>query len=371
MSQDNRTSNARNGSSGKAPSSGDRNTWLFSEEAFLAQSPSRQQKMSVSQELKVRESIHDFVIRLGSSLKLDGRTILAATIYINRYYMRMPITSSKYYVASAAIAISCKLNDTYRQPDKIALQACNIKNPNPSRPIDEQSDMFWRWRDQLLFREELILKTLNFDLNVDLPYSIRDELFNSHEYESGLFAERKADILKNTVALIEVLSSLPILVAFDMYTVFGTALLVITMEAAQKFNEKTFQLPKYYLRYHLQEDAKACYECYQYIMRLLKYAERDPSAQSNKAAIRRLHSLEEADFRRLANEDEVEEKSEKPSDETSPTEASTEEVKTSEVQEPDVTNEVHKPDIAKLKKEPPQGPAAHKPNPIVSRQLNY
>ncbi|KAG2734536.1 hypothetical protein G9P44_002542 [Scheffersomyces stipitis] len=301
-------------SSGSSSSNALTNTWLFSEESFLAQSPSRvQYKMSVSQELKTRESVHDFLIRLGQALKLDARTILAATIYVNRYYMRMPITSSKYYVASAAIAISCKLNDTYRQPDKIALHACNIKNPHPSRPVDEQSDMFWRWRDQLLFREELILKTLNFDLNVDLPYSIRDELLDNDNTEEpdtveegSLFSQRKSDIIKNTVSLIEMLSSLPILVAFDMETVFGTALLIVTKEAATKFKEPKLSLPKYYLRIHLRVDSSMCYECYSYILKLLKFSEKDPQCHSNKQLVKRLHTVDKQTFATIAGESEDE-----------------------------------------------------------------
>lgn len=280
------------------------NTWLFLESSFIHKSPSRiQLKMTITQELKARESIHDFVIRLGSKLKLDGRSILAATIYINRYYMRLPISSSKYYVASAALTISCKLNDTYRQPDKVALQACNIKNPNPAKPFDEQSEYFWTWRDQLLFREELILKTLNFDLNLDLPYAIRDDLAAIDEEDDSLFVEKKADILKNTVSLIEILSSLPVLVSFDMYTVFGTLLLVILHEGKKMFEDDSLKLPRNYLVKHLRVNHKLCFECYQYILKLLKYSqEGDPRFVSNKSAFKRLRSLNEDTFKHLANE---------------------------------------------------------------------
>ena len=96
-------------------------TWIFSEDAVINNSPTRHQKLTISQELKNKESMHDFLIRLGQKLKVDGRTILAATIYLHRFYMRVPISQSKYYVVSAALTISCKLNDNYRTPDKVAL----------------------------------------------------------------------------------------------------------------------------------------------------------------------------------------------------------------------------------------------------------
>lgn len=279
-------------------------TWLFLDDTFIKSSPSRGAKMTVQQELKQQESIHHFVIRLGSKLKLDGRTILAATVYINRYYSRMPITQSKYYVATAAIAISCKLHDNYRQPDKIALAGCNIKNPNQSRPLDEHSDIFWRWRDQLLFREELILKTINFDLNIDLPYNIRDELLreadNEFEDENSFF-EKKPEIMKNTIALVEVLSSLPIFIAYDTYTIFGTALTIIIYEANLKFTEEKLHLPEHYLEAKLQVDSGMCWQCYQYVLRLLKYAKSDPNLVSNEVAIKRIPNLSQSQFEAIAN----------------------------------------------------------------------
>lgn len=281
---------------------GNTNCWLFLEQYFLLKSPSRSLlKMSVPQELKVREGIHDFIIRLGTRLKLDGRTILAATVYVNRYYMRMPISLSKYYVASAAVAILTKLNDTYRQPDKIALQACNLKNPHPSKPVDEQSDMFWRWRDQLLYREELILKTLNFDLNIELPYTIREDLVevNTAPTPSGFFEDKKEEILKNTISLIEILSSLPILVAYDMPTLFGTMLVVVMYEAKGKF-AKEVSLPKGFLDV-VQTSSQRCLACYKYIIKLLKYAAQDPLVVSNKLASKRLSPIDDEVFTRIAN----------------------------------------------------------------------
>ncbi|CUM46059.1 unnamed protein product [Debaryomyces fabryi] len=281
----------------------DDNTWLFLEDSFIKHSPSRKQ-LTVTQELKTRESLHDFVIRLGSALKLDSRTILAATVYINRFYMRMPITTSKYYVACAAIAISCKLNDNYRPPDKIAMAACMIKNPH--KKIDEQSDVFWSWRDQLLYREELILKHLNFDLNLFLPYSIRDDLMKMLCQDTNATEQntKVAEILKNTVSLIEVLSSLPILVAYDINTIFASALIVVMFEAKGRFetanNNEQFSIKSVLLFLHV--DLNLCFKCYQYSLNLLKFCNcEDPKLISHKNASRKLLHIDQKTFFDLAN----------------------------------------------------------------------
>lgn len=270
------------------------NTWLFTEKDYLKTSPSRKQ-LTIAQDLKTRESIHDFVIRLGTSLKVDGPTILSATIYINRFYVRMPITTSKYFVACAAMSISCKLNDTYRAPDKIAMAGCIIKNPQ--KVIDEQGSVFWHWRDQLLFREELILKNLNFELNLELPYELRQLLEVEYEpsEESTVFFEKLSDIIKNAISLVEILSSLPITVAYDMPTILATCVILTVCEAESRFTDLTY--PPGYLQKCLKVDIEWCYQCYMYIIKLLEYGKSsDPKLASNKNADKKVKRLTREQF---------------------------------------------------------------------------
>ncbi|CUM63711.1 uncharacterized protein PRCAT00001295001 [Priceomyces carsonii] len=274
------------------------NTWLFLEEAFLKKCPSRKQ-LTVTQELKTREAIHDFLIRLGMSLKLEGKSILAAAIYVARFYMRFPITSSKYFVASSAMGISCKLYDNYRPLDKIALVACGIKNPN--KTIDEQSEVFWQWRDQLLYREELILRHLNFDLDIQLPYTIKDDLMEKLEPDETIFYKKIGDILRNTISLIELLSSLPILVAYDMRAVFGSMLVYVVYEIREKF-EEIVTIPQNFLESKLRVDLRLCYRCYKYVMTLLSFCDNpDPRLHSHKNALKRMKHIDLDTFISVAN----------------------------------------------------------------------
>lgn len=270
------------------------NTWLFSEDSFLSKSPSRKQ-MTLSQDLKVRELIYDFMIRLGSQLKLDGRTILAATIYLNRFYMRVPITTSKYFVACAAITISCKLHDNYRPPDKIAMAGCGIKNPNKN--IDQHSQLFWQWRDQLLYREELMLKFLNFELDVELPYDILESLLDKKDESSsnGFFA-KLPDILKYTVSKVELVSALPILVSFDTRTLLGTMLVLTVKEAQGKFDDFTsLHMPELFLTETLGVITQETYLCYKYIMHLRAICE-DPKLPSHKNVFKKISKLSKEEY---------------------------------------------------------------------------
>lgn len=277
------------------------NSWLVSEEEFLQKSPSRKQ-LTLTQELKLRESIYEFVIRLGRHLKVSGVTMLAATIYINRFYMRYPITTSKYFVACAALAISSKLNDTYRPPDTIAMAACSMKNPH--KQIDEHSDVFWQWRDQLLYREELILKGLNFELNIDLPYQLRDHLLalSLSEEEAALpFYQRHGDVVRNVVSAIELLSSLPVAVVYDMNTFFGAMVVLTVKEARTKFPDENIVVPANYLSEHIGTSTESTFLCYKFLLRLLKHCQSsDAKLVSHKAAAQKVIPITRSEFFQIA-----------------------------------------------------------------------
>lgn len=277
------------------------NTWIFLENSFLEKSPSRK-FMTASQELSARVSLQDFIIRMGTNLKLDCYTIYASTLYLHRYFMRIPITTSKYFVACAAIAISTKLYDTYRLPDKIALIAGNIKGNG--KPVTENSEQFWKWRDQLLFREELLLKYLNFELNIEFPYEIRDRLLSYHEKEQDLYSEKKSDIIRKSIAFIETLTALPILVAYDLDSVFVVLLIQSMYLARSKFDLQQSTLPNHLLQDNFNVDLDICYKCQTYIFKLLSSCDKnDPRSASLIQLSTTLKSIDYDTFKSIANYD--------------------------------------------------------------------
>lgn len=255
--------------------------------------------MTLPQELQTRELMHAFLIKLGMELKLDGRTILAATVYINRFYMRMPITTSKYFFICAAIAISCKLHDCYREPDKIALKACEIRNPG--KPVNQHSALFWQWRDQLLYREEIMLKMLNFELNLDLPYELLEVLIaDKEESLSNGFFLKLPDILKHTMSKVELTSAWPVLVSFDMKTIFATMLILTVQEAQDKFSDERIALPPDYIGAKLGCALIDCYHCYKYLLKLKAVCE-DALLPCHKNIVKKITVISKERFYSIAN----------------------------------------------------------------------
>ncbi|KAI5958509.1 uncharacterized protein KGF55_005769 [Candida pseudojiufengensis] len=304
--------------------------WIFPETIVLNNTPSRLDKrpISLSHELRLKESIHEFLIRLGTKLKVDGPTILATTVYLHRFYMRVPITGSKYFVTSAAFALSCKLNDNYRQPDKISLISCNLKNPLqpiinqktgqklPPPVIDEQSKIYWEWKDQLLFREEIILRKLNFDLNFKSPYLFQFKILNKIHLGMGekLYLKKK-EIIKSTINLIEILSSLPIILCFDIIEIFATCFIIIIVEnnmknkidngnengnrienqnEHQNDNNNDIKLSSNFINDILDTDQDVILHCFQFIKHLLKICQEDQKFISNKIASKRILPIKTA-----------------------------------------------------------------------------
>ncbi|WEJ94577.1 hypothetical protein PSN45_002068 [Yamadazyma tenuis] len=174
--------------------------------------------------------------------------------------MRVPITSSKYYVASAAVAISCKLHDTYRQPDKIALAGCNIRSA--ARTVTETSDVFWQWRDQLLYREELLLRFLNFELNIDFPYKLQNRLVEVSEDTEGDFGEKGEEIVKKAVSMLELVSALPILIFYNVEVVLATMLVYQVMVSKDKYGIK--RVPSGLISKVTAVDVNECFQCYKW-----------------------------------------------------------------------------------------------------------
>lgn len=265
-------------------------TWIFSEEAVLEDSPTRQQRVPLAMELRLKESLIDFLIKLGTKLKLDSRSMLAATTYLHRFFMRVPISQSKYYVACAALLISCKLNDTYRQPDSIAKIACNMKAPPGSKPIDTTNEIYWKWKDQLLFREELMLRKLNFDLDLILPYNIREWIFKTY-HNSDSFNEKKINILKMTTSLIEALSVLPLILCYEMNVIFGVCMIIAIVEGRRMEENKDLFLPDGLLRDYLNTDYETCLKCFHFIKKILKAGQEEPKYRSNTPMFDRMNKI--------------------------------------------------------------------------------
>lgn len=74
-------------------------------------------------------------------------------------------------IAATALFLATKTEENCRKTKEIVIAVAKVAQKNASMIIDEQSKEYWRWRDNILLYEELMLEYLTFDVVVQSPYN--------------------------------------------------------------------------------------------------------------------------------------------------------------------------------------------------------
>jgi protein BUR2 len=151
--------------------------WLFTD-AELANTPSIQDGMTQADEKDLRAKGVNFIVQVGILLKLPQLTLSTAAIFFQRFLMRASLKSARgdipklhhFQSAATALFLATKVEESCRKMKEIVLACCRVAQKNPNLVIDEQSKDFWRWRDCILYNEDVLLETLCFDLTVESPH---------------------------------------------------------------------------------------------------------------------------------------------------------------------------------------------------------
>lgn len=151
--------------------------WLFTD-AELANTPSIQDGMTQAEEKDLRAKGVNFIVQVGILLKLPQLTLSTAAIFFQRFLMRASLKSTRdgipklhhFQSAATALFLATKVEESCRKMKEIVLACCRVAQKNPNLVIDEQSKDFWRWRDCILYNEDVLLETLCFDLTVESPH---------------------------------------------------------------------------------------------------------------------------------------------------------------------------------------------------------
>ncbi|KAL6189895.1 hypothetical protein ACLB2K_036296 [Fragaria x ananassa] len=166
-------------------------SWYFTSKELEHNSPSRRDDITVVKESKLRSLYCSHIQNVGQNLRLPHLTIATAIMLCHRFYARQSHAKNCWHtVASACVLLASKVQDTPRSlkdvvyvvygreiEDRIAemTKKYKIKNPHDVRECDKVT----KTREELLKREKrelimaaerLVLKTIGFDLDVELPY---------------------------------------------------------------------------------------------------------------------------------------------------------------------------------------------------------
>ncbi|XP_073036052.1 cyclin-T1-3-like isoform X1 [Primulina eburnea] len=158
--------------------------WHFTREEIEEHSPSRKDGISHEQESHLRQMCCSYLQNLGIELKVPQVTIATATILCHRFYMHQSHAKNHWQaVANASMFLACKVDDTPRWLRDLVVAAYKLMYRwDPSAPQRiRQKEVYDKQKNLILMGETLILATVAFDLNIQLPYKPLVAALNSME----------------------------------------------------------------------------------------------------------------------------------------------------------------------------------------------
>ncbi|KAL2463940.1 cyclin-T1-4 [Forsythia ovata] len=136
-------------------------------------SPSRKDGIDSLQETHLRYSYCAFLQNLGVRLDMPQTTIGTAMVLCHRFFFRRSHAShDRFLIATAALFLSAKSEETARPLNDVLRASCEILHKQDFTLLSYllPIDWFEQYRERIFEAEQLILTTLNFELNVQHPY---------------------------------------------------------------------------------------------------------------------------------------------------------------------------------------------------------
>ncbi len=150
--------------------------WLFTE-AELQRSPSILDGLSPEKEREFRSKGVNFILQVGIMLKLPQITLATASVFLHRFYMRHMMQSAPgrpgfhhYEVGATSLFLATKVEENCRKMKELVIACVRVAQKDPHKIVDEQDKEYWRWRDVILYNEDVMLEAICFDLSLEPPY---------------------------------------------------------------------------------------------------------------------------------------------------------------------------------------------------------
>lgn len=144
--------------------------WLFTE-AELLRAPSILDGLAPEKERENRSKGVNFILQVGIMLKLPQITLATASVFLHRFYMRHSMQNYHYYsMAATCLFLAYKVEECVRKMRELVVACVRVAQKDPHKNVDEQDKEYWRWRDNILQYEDLLLEAICFDLSLEPPY---------------------------------------------------------------------------------------------------------------------------------------------------------------------------------------------------------
>ncbi|KAL8763753.1 MAG: hypothetical protein Q9184_000545 [Pyrenodesmia sp. 2 TL-2023] len=158
--------------------------WIFTEDELL-RTPSILDGLSPDKERENRGKGVNFIFQVGIMLKLPQVTLATASVLLHRFYVRHSMIDAAgragfhyYTMAATSIFLATKIEEDCRKMKELVIACVRVAQKDPHKMVDEQDKEYWRWKDNILHNEDVLLEALCFDLTLDPPYKTLFEYLN-------------------------------------------------------------------------------------------------------------------------------------------------------------------------------------------------
>ncbi|KAK7280156.1 hypothetical protein RJT34_25218 [Clitoria ternatea] len=144
-------------------------------------SPSRKDGIDVQHEAHLRYTYCAFLQHLGIRLELPQTTIGTAMVLCHRFFVRRShACHDRFLIATAALFLAAKSEEAARPLNNMLRVSSEILHKQDFTFLSYRFPVGWfeQYRERVLEAEQLILTTLNFELDVHHPYDPLTSVLN-------------------------------------------------------------------------------------------------------------------------------------------------------------------------------------------------
>ncbi|OAV91493.1 hypothetical protein, variant [Puccinia triticina 1-1 BBBD Race 1] len=146
--------------------------WLWTPQTVY-ETPSKKLGMRWAEEVHQRARAVNWIVRISIALQLPQLIIATAAAYVHRFYMRKPLQKySPKMISATALFLATKVEEVPRKLEHVIREYLSVDEDGNERagPISDSSNEFQALKHEILYYEDILLRSLCFDLSIDHPY---------------------------------------------------------------------------------------------------------------------------------------------------------------------------------------------------------
>ncbi|KAH7431877.1 hypothetical protein KP509_08G071000 [Ceratopteris richardii] len=147
--------------------------WFFTRAQIEDHSPSRRDGISLVKENQLRKSYCGFLRDLGMRLKVPQMTIATSILFCHRFFLRQShAKNDRYTIATACMFLAGKVEETPKLLQNVLFISYEIRHKKDKSAANniKQKEVYEYEKERVLLAENLVLQTLDFNINIVNPY---------------------------------------------------------------------------------------------------------------------------------------------------------------------------------------------------------